>query len=140
MFVVGHDAIIVGGCGKEGGWPPTRAATLADSSCPPQKFDRRFRFDLNRFLQRRRTELVLHVHLRTEIDEQLHGICVILDGQIVQCRLTETRPQVEHFRMMLHEVARELRLTDCKLHQLDEERVPRTFPPLLWHGIILRSV
>ena len=55
-----------------------------DSPRPPQNLNRFACFDPHRFFDRGRAKLVLDVHLRAKIDQQLHGIRVVLDGQIMQ--------------------------------------------------------
>jgi hypothetical protein len=107
---------------------------LCDSSRSSQDFYSLICFDLQCLFKSGRFKLILDVDVRTQVDQQLNSVCVILYSQIVQCRLPEARAKVEDFGMIPDELARELGITNCELHQLDEEWMPGTFTPLLSHN------
>ena len=77
---------------------------------PPQHFGCFVCSDLGRLLQCCSTEVIPDVRIRTEINQQLYRVCVILDREVVQRRLTDPVPQFKRLGMILHELSRELRV------------------------------
>jgi hypothetical protein len=89
---------------------------LCDSSRPPQDLNRFLRFNQHRFFQRRCAKLVLLVHLDAKVDQELNGIGVIFDGQVMQSSFTKARTQLEDLWMIHDELPCEFRIADRQLN------------------------